>query len=140
MYNELFKGYGIPVDLKSDDNFLLVKETLSRIGIASKKEKTLWQSCHILHKRGNYSILHFKELFMLDGKSSNIDDTDIARRNTITLLLQDWDLLQIIDDSRINNNVLEMSQIKVLSFKEKPEWDLQAKYQVGTSKLNRNHR
>jgi len=136
MYNELFKGYGIPVDLKNEDNFLLVKETLSRIGIASKKEKTLWQSVHLLHKRGQYSILHFKELFMLDGKSSNIDDTDVARRNTIALLLQDWDLLTIIDDSRINNNVLDMSQIKVLSFKEKSDWNLCAKYQIGTRKNN----
>lgn len=136
MYNELFKGYGIPIDLKSEDNFLLVKETLTRIGIASKKEKTLWQSCHILHKRGSYSILHFKELFMLDGKGSNIDETDIARRNTIALLLQDWGLLEIVDASVINDKVLDMSQIKVLSFKEKSEWNLQNKYSIGSRKNN----
>lgn len=137
MFNELFRGYGIPVNLKSEENFLLVKETLTRIGIASKKEKTLWQSCHILHKRGQYSILHFKELFMLDGKSSNIDEKDIARRNTIALLLQDWDLLTILSPEVINDNVLDMGQIKVLSFKEKSEWNLENKYSIGNKNYNK---
>jgi hypothetical protein len=137
MFNELFRGYGIPVELRSEESFLLIKETLTRIGIASKKEKTLWQSVHLLHKRGEYSILHFKELFMLDGKSSNIDDTDIARRNTITLLLQDWDLLKIKSPDIIGTNTLDMNQIKVLSFKEKSEWNLETKYSIGNKSYNK---
>lgn len=136
MSMELFKGYGVPVTLRNDDDFLKVRETLTRIGIASRKEKTLWQSCHILHKQGFYHILHFKELFMLDGRTSDISDTDIARRNTITLLLQDWELLKISNNDIIGNNILDMSQIKVLSHKEKFDWKLEHKYSIGSKKVN----
>lgn len=136
MSMELFKGYGIPVLLSDEDSFLKVRETLTRIGIASRKEKTLWQSCHILHKQGHYHILHFKELFMLDGRTSDISDTDISRRNTIALLLQDWDLLKVSKPEIIENNVLDMSQIKVLSHKEKFEWKLEHKYSIGSKKVN----
>lgn len=134
MTMELFKGYGIPILLKDEESFLKVRETLTRIGIASRKEKTLWQSCHILHKQGFYHILHFKELFMLDGRPSDISDTDIARRNTIAILLQDWDLLKIANQNLIGSNVLDMSQIKVLSHKEKSEWKLEHKYSIGSKK------
>ena len=133
---ELFKGYGVPVKLSDEESFLKVRETLTRIGIASRKEKTLWQSCHILHKQGFYHILHFKELFMLDGRTSDISETDIARRNTITLLLQDWDLLKVTDNSVIGDKVLDMSQIKVLSHKEKFDWKLEHKYSIGSRKVN----
>lgn len=133
---ELFKGYGVPVKLSDEESFLKVRETLTRIGIASRKEKTLWQSCHILHKQGFYHILHFKELFMLDGRTSDISETDIARRNTITLLLQDWDLVKVIDNSIIGDKVLDMSQIKVLSHKEKFDWKLEHKYSIGSRKVN----
>lgn len=135
MSMELFKGYGVPVKLSDEESFLKIKETLTRIGIASRKEKTLWQSCHILHKQGFYHILHFKELFMLDGRTSDISDTDIARRNTITLLLQDWDLLKIANENIIGSNVLDMSQIKVLSHKEKFDWKLEHKYSIGSRKV-----
>jgi hypothetical protein len=133
---ELFKGYGVPVKLSDEESFLKVRETLTRIGIASRKEKTLWQSCHILHKQGFYHILHFKELFMLDGRTSDISETDIARRNTITLLLQDWDLVKVIGNSIIGDKVLDMSQIKVLSHKEKFDWKLEHKYSIGSRKVN----
>nr|QMP83369.1 MAG: hypothetical protein [Caudoviricetes sp.] len=136
MSMELFKGYGVPVKLSDEESFLKVRETLTRIGIASRKEKTLWQSCHILHKQGFYHILHFKELFMLDGRTSDISETDIARRNTITLLLQDWDLVKVIDNSIIGDKVLDMSQIKVLSHKEKFDWKLEHKYSIGSRKVN----
>jgi hypothetical protein len=136
MSMELFKGYGVPVKLSDEESFLKVRETLTRIGIASRKEKTLWQSCHILHKQGFYHILHFKELFMLDGRTSDISETDIARRNTITLLLQDWDLLKVTDNSVIGDKVLDMSQIKVLSHKEKFDWKLEHKYSIGSRKVN----
>ena len=128
---KLFKGYGIPIELADDESFLQIKETLTRIGIASKKEKILWQSCNILHKRGFYHLMHFKELFLLDGRDSDISDIDIARRNTITLLLQDWGLLKIKNLDIIGNNVLDISQMKILSYKEKPEWQLCQKYAVG---------
>jgi hypothetical protein len=136
MSMELFKGYGVPVKLSDEESFLKVRETLTRIGIASRKEKTLWQSCHILHKQGFYHILHFKELFMLDGRTSDISETDIARRNTITLLLQDWDLVKVIGNSIIGDKVLDMSQIKVLSHKEKFDWKLEHKYSIGSRKVN----
>ena len=120
----------LEVGLKEPDDFLKVRETLSRIGVASRKEKTLFQSCHILHKQGKYFIVHFKELFALDGKEANLTDNDIERRNTIAQLLGDWGLIAII-----NNTVAEkkapLSQIKVLSIKEKGDWDLQAKYNIG---------
>ena len=120
----------LEVQLKEPDDFLKVRETLTRIGVASRKDKKLFQSCHILHKQGRYFIVHFKELFELDGKHANLTDNDIERRNTIAQLLGDWGLIAII-----NNTVAEkkapLSQIKVLSFKEKGDWDLQAKYNIG---------
>lgn len=134
MSMELFKGYGIPIKLKDEEDFLKIKETLSRIGIASKKEKKLWQSCHILHKQGYYHILHFKELFLIDGRPSDLSENDIARRNTITLLLDDWGLLEIQNKNNYGANVVDMSQIKVLSHKEKGDWEILAKYSIGSKK------
>jgi hypothetical protein len=121
----------VEVSLKQDDDFLKVRETLTRIGVASKKEHTLYQSCHILHKQGRYYIVHFKELFALDGKPSNMSDTDVARRNTITNLLAEWDLVEILNKEQTSNPVSPISQIKVLPFKEKDEWELVAKYNIG---------
>ena len=116
------------VSLPEPDNFLKVRETLTRIGIASRKDKTLYQSCHILHKQGRYFIVHFKELFALDGKEANITIDDIERRNTIAVLLQDWGLLKITGD--IGPRV-SLSQIKVVAFREKSDWSLIAKYSIG---------
>jgi hypothetical protein len=120
----------LEITLAEPDNFLKVRETLTRIGIASKKDNTLYQSCHILHKQGRYFIVHFKELFALDGKDSNITSGDIERRNAITALLQDWDLLKIVNTSKAEQKA-SLSQIKVVSFKEKHEWNLVAKYNIG---------
>lgn len=130
-FNVDLDGY-IPLEikLKEPDDFLKVKETLSRIGVASKKDKTLYQSCHILHKQGRYFLVHFKELFALDGKFADITDNDIQRRNTIGKLLQDWGLVTIINESMFVD-VAPLSQIKVLSFKEKGEWNIQTKYNLG---------
>ena len=124
----------VEVRLKKDDDFLKIRETLTRIGVASKKEKTLYQSCHILHKQGRYFIVHFKELFALDGKPSNFSESDIARRNTITNLLKEWDLVEMVSDSQTQNPVAPISQVKVLPFKEKQEWELVAKYNIGKRK------
>ena len=118
----------LEVSLKEPDDFLKVRETLSRIGVASRKEKKLFQSCHILHKQGKYYIVHFKELFALDGKETNINENDIARRNTITQLLADWGLVSIVGT---NEPKAPLSQIKVISFKEKSEWILETKYNIG---------
>ena len=120
----------IEVQLKEPDDFLKVRETLTRIGVASRKDKKLFQSCHILHKQGRYFIVHFKELFALDGKTSNFSENDAERRNTITQLLSDWGLIAILN-KEITEKKAPLSQIKVLSFKEKGEWDLQAKYNIG---------
>jgi hypothetical protein len=120
----------LEITLAEPDNFLKVRETLTRIGIASKKDNTLYQSCHILHKQGRYFIVHFKELFALDGKDSNITSSDIERRNAIAALLQDWDLLKIVNTSKAEQKA-SLSQIKVVSFKEKHEWNLVAKYNIG---------
>ncbi len=120
----------VEVDLVEVENFLKVKESLTRIGVSSKHKKTLYQSCHILHKRSKYYIVHFKELFALDGKPTNIDDTDIRRRNTITRLLSDWKLIKVINIEQIENQ-LPMNQIKIISFSEKPEWELICKYTIG---------
>ena len=114
--------------LAEPDDFLKIRETLTRIGVASRKDKTLFQSCHILHKQGKYYIVHFKELFALDGKETNISENDVARRNTITQLLADWGLVSIIG---INELKAPLSQIKVISFKEKSEWILETKYNIG---------
>tara|TARA_B100000497_G_C7369842_1_gene238429 strand:+ start:152 stop:556 length:405 start_codon:yes stop_codon:yes gene_type:complete len=121
----------LEVGLNEPDDFLKVRETLSRIGVASRKEKKLYQSCHILHKQGKYYIVHFKELFALDGKQTNLSENDIARRNTISNLLKDWDLISIKGDA---SNVAPLSQIKVLSFREKNDWTLETKYNIGKKK------
>ena len=121
----------LEVGLNEPDDFLKVRETLSRMGVASRKERKLYQSCHILHKQGKYYIVHFKELFALDGKQTNLTENDIARRNTISNLLKDWGLISIMGDS---SNVAPLSQIKVLSFREKEEWELCTKYNIGKKK------
>ena len=120
----------LEVTIKQPDDFLKVRETLTRIGGASRKDKTLFQSCHILHKQGKYYITHFKELFALDGKKSTLTSNDIERRNTIAVLLQDWNLIDIVVKYAIENKA-PLSQIKVLPFKEKNEWNLTAKYNIG---------
>ena len=121
----------LEVGLSETDDFLKVRETLSRIGVASRKERKLYQSCHILHKQGRYFIVHFKELFALDGKPTNISVNDVERRNTITGLLEDWGLVNIMGDSYPR---APLSQIKVLSFKEKNDWLLETKYNIGSKK------
>ena len=120
----------LEVTIKQPDDFLKVRETLTRIGVASRKDKTLFQSCHILHKQGKYYITHFKELFALDGKNSTLSENDIQRRNTIALLLQDWNLIDVVNTTLVENKA-PLSQIKVLPFKEKNEWNLVAKYNIG---------
>ena len=121
----------IEVTLNEPDDFLKVRETLSRIGVASRKERTLYQSCHILHKQGKYYIVHFKELFALDGKASSIVENDISRRNTIANLLKDWQLVNIVGEM---GEMAPLSQIKVLSYKEKGDWTLETKYSIGKKK------
>ena len=118
----------LEVGLKEPDDFLKVRETLSRIGVASRKERKLYQSCHILHKQGRYYIVHFKELFALDGKETNLSENDIARRNSIAKLLKDWDLVEIKGNTDV---VAPLSQIKIISYKEKDEWILETKYNIG---------
>jgi hypothetical protein len=120
----------LEVTIKQPDDFLKVRETLTRIGVASRKDKTLFQSCHILHKQGKYYIVHFKELFALDGKTATLSENDIQRRNTIAILLQDWALIDIVKKEAAENKA-PLSQIKVLPFKEKKEWILSAKYNIG---------
>ena len=120
----------LEVTLKQPDDFLKIRETLSRIGVASRKDKTLFQSCHILHKQGKYYIVHFKELFALDGKKATLIENDVQRRNTIAVLLQDWNLLTIVKPDDATNKA-PLSQIKIIAFKEKNEWNLQAKYNIG---------
>jgi hypothetical protein len=122
----------LEVTIKQPDDFLKIRETLTRIGVASRKDKTLYQSCHILHKQGKYFITHFKELFALDGKNATLSENDIQRRNTISILLQDWKLIEIVDKNQtVLENKAPLSQIKVLPFKEKKEWILSAKYNIG---------
>ena len=116
------------------DSFLKVKETLTRICVASKKNNVLFQSCHILHKQGRYYIVHFKELFALDGKVTNFDSNDIARRNTIANLLSDWELVELVDPNKSREPVAPISQIKILPFKEKEDWELVVKYNIGKKK------
>ena len=121
----------LEISLKEPDDFLKVRETLSRIGVASRKERKLYQSCHILHKQGRYYIVHFKELFALDGKETNLSENDIARRNTVANLLKEWGLVDVLGNSE---NVAPLSQIKVLSYREKDEWTLETKYNIGKKK------
>tara|TARA_R110002020_G_scaffold8246_2_gene33474 strand:+ start:81 stop:485 length:405 start_codon:yes stop_codon:yes gene_type:complete len=130
---DIFKGLGVEIKLKSEDDFLKIKETLTRIGISSRKEKKLYQSCHILHKRGRYAIMHFKELFEMDGLESNSSENDIARRNTITSLLEEWGLLSVIEPFEEDEPMVNMGQIKILSYKDKDDWELVPKYHIGNS-------
>lgn len=125
----------IEVLLKEPDDFLKVRETLTRIGVSSRTEKKLFQSCHILHKRGKYYIVHFKELFALDGMTTDISENDIARRNTIVNLLAEWELVELVDASRSQEPSAPISQIKILPFKEKAEWVLQPKYNIGKKRV-----
>lgn len=134
MTDNLFGGYGVEVLLKEKDDFLKVKETLTRIGIASKIDKTLFQSCHILHKQGRYAIVHFKELFALDGKGTDISENDVARRNSIAKLLADWELVSIVNPDQHLSPIASISQIKIISHKDKHDWILESKYSIGTKK------
>lgn len=120
----------LEITLNEPDDFLKVRETLTRIGVASRKEQKLFQSCHILHKQGRYFIVHFKELFLLDGKKSNFEESDMLRRNTIATLLSDWGLVKIIDRTQVNE-CAPLRLIKIVSFKEKSEWELCPKYNIG---------
>ena len=123
----------LEVSLKDPDDFLKIRETLTRIGVASRKDQKLYQSCHILHKQGRYFIVHFKELFLLDGKPSNLIENDIQRRNTITTLLSDWGLVSMLNPSQAKDTA-PLRQIKVIPFKEKSEWELCPKYNIGNTK------
>ena len=124
----------VEVVLNEPDDFLKVRETLTRIGVASRKDRKLYQSCHILHKQGKYYIVHFKELFALDGKNTNLSLNDVQRRNRITKLLSDWGLISIVDESQIED-VAPLNQIKVLSYKDKGDWTLESKYNIGRKKV-----
>jgi hypothetical protein len=135
MQNDSFDvGSLLEITLKNEDDFLKVKETLTRIGVSSKKENKLYQSCHILHKRGKYYIVHFKELFSLDGLPSDINETDIGRRNTIAKLLEEWGLLGVVDKDKMNSILTPVNQIKIIPHKEKNEWELCPKYHIGKKK------
>lgn len=132
MNNEdIFRGVGVEVELPTPDSFLKIKETLTRIGISSRKDKKLFQSCHILHKKGRYAILHFKELFILDGKHNTFTEEDQARRNTIVNLLEEWELIKIVDSNQTKEPVASLNQIKIISYKEKDDWELTVKYNIG---------
>jgi len=131
---DIFSGRGVEIKLNSKEDFLKVKETLTRIGVSSKKEKKLYQSCHILHKQGRYVIIHFKELFALDGKETNLDDEDLGRRNTIVALLEEWSLVSVIESEKIKEPRAAMSRIKVIAHKDKLEWTLVSKYNIGKSR------
>jgi len=126
----------IEVKIGEEEDFLKIKETLTRIGVASRKEKKLYQSCHIFHKQGKYYIVHFKEMFAIDGKPSNFSEEDKGRRNKIAELLQDWGLLKVVDSERIKEPLASMSQIKIINHKEKSDWALEAKYNMGRKKIN----
>ena len=122
--------------LENPDDFLKVRETLTRIGVASRKDKTLYQSCHILHKQGRYFIVHFKELFALDGKPTNFSENDQARRNTVTNLLAEWGLIKLVKPQVTEELVVPLNQLKILSFKEKDQWNLTAKYNIGSKRTD----
>lgn len=132
---DAFPYVPLEITLMKDDDFLKIRETLTRIGVASKQTRKLYQSCHILHKQGRFFIVHFKELFALSGKQTDLVDNDLERRNTIGKLLEDWNLLKIVDRSHLDN-LAPMTQIKVLSHKEKSDWTLQAKYTMTTDLNN----
>ena len=124
----------VEVTLGERDDFLKVKETLTRIGVASKKDQTLYQSCHILHKQGKYYIVHFKELFALDGRPTNLSESDIARRNTIANLLDEWGLIKLVNEDKTKEPVTPLNQIKILPHKEKDQWQLVSQYSIGKKK------
>jgi hypothetical protein len=124
----------LEIELGQPDDFLKIRETLTRIGVASKKDNTLFQSCHILHKRGKYYIVHFKELFKLDGKPSSLDESDIGRRNSIAAILEEWGLCTIVDPQKAANPRVSISQIKIISFRDKSNWNLEPKYTIGRKK------
>ena len=126
----------LEIELKEQDDFLKVRETLTRIGVSSRKEKVLYQSCHILHKQGRYYLVHFKELFLLDNKPSNLSENDIQRRNAIADLLEEWGLLKILNPVIMEDNIAPIHQIKIISFKEKDEWELITKYNIGKKKTD----
>jgi len=130
----IFRDLGVEVSLKKEEDFLKVKETLTRIGISSRKENKLYQSCHILHKRGRYAIMHFKELFVLDGLEADISENDVGRRNTITCLLEEWELLDIVDENKVEDPQVGLGQLKILPHKEKENWELVPKYHIGGKK------
>lgn len=133
--NDIFNGVGIEISLAKPDDFLKVRETLQRIGVAAKNENVLYQSCHILHKRGQYAIVHFKEMFILDGKPSDLSDNDLARRNTIANLLSEWKLITILHPEHTTDpEPAPLSQIKIIAFKDKTNWTLEAKYNIGKKK------
>ena len=132
--DDIFNGLGIEVSLEEREDFLKVKETLTRIGVSSRKENKLYQSCHILHKRGRYVILHFKELFELDGLDSNITDEDLGRRNTIVSLLEEWGLLKIIDVEEVEEPKVSLAKMKIIPHREKNNWELVPKYHIGRKK------
>tara|TARA_Y100001951_G_C11190847_1_gene211428 strand:- start:69 stop:476 length:408 start_codon:yes stop_codon:yes gene_type:complete len=121
------------------DDFLKIRETLTRIGVASRKDKTLFQSCHILHKQGRYYIVHFKELFALDGKPTNFSENDQARRNTIANLLAEWSLIKLVDSNKTSELTVPLNQLKILAYKEKDEWELTAKYNIGSKKVSNEY-
>ena len=131
--DDIFDGLGIEIELNQKDDFLKIRETLTRIGISSRRENKLYQSCHILHKRGRYAIMHFKEMFILDGLESTLGDDDVARRNTIAKLLEEWELLEILDEDFCEPE-LSMSKIKIIPFKEKENWELIPKYHIGNKR------
>ena len=136
MEQSIFNNCGVEVLLDDDDAFLKVRETLTRIGVASKKDKILYQSCHILHKQGRYFIIHFKELFALDGKPTDISENDLARRNAIAKLLSEWGLIKIVNSNQVENPPpIFLSQVKIISHKEKRDWELVPKYQIGKKKV-----
>lgn len=131
MKEDIFRGCGVEIELPTEDSFLKVKETLTRIGVASKKDKVIYQSCHILHKRGRYALCHFKELFMLDNKESNFTEDDLARRNAIANLLEEWGLVRVLEPSEIEDPVAPLSNIMIIKHSDKDKWQLIEKYSIG---------
>jgi len=131
MTEDIFEGLGVEIRLKNEEDFLKVKETLTRIGVSSKNDKKLYQSCHILHKRGRYAIMHFKEMFVLDGLDSDMSEDDLGRRNTIVKLLVEWGLIDVIDPIKYAQPQLSLARLKIIPHKEKKEWTLIPKYHIG---------
>jgi hypothetical protein len=131
MAEDIFEGLGVEVNLRNKEDFLKIKETLTRIGVSSKSEKKLYQSCHILHKRGRYAIMHFKEMFVLDGLESDMSTDDLGRRNTIVKLLVEWGLLDVVDPKKYEDPQLSLARLKIIPHKEKKEWTLVPKYHIG---------